>query len=56
MKEDRINEIATSFVNGNISWVKAQLRTKKDVAAVADFMRELGWISELASFLKIMKH
>ena len=53
MKTTRIEEIAESFINGNISWVKAQLRTKKDVAAVATYLRENA-PNELKSFLRIM--
>lgn len=54
MAPTKIEEIAVSFVNGNISWVKSKVRTKKDMAQVIQFMQEMGWISECESFIRIM--
>lgn len=51
----RIEAITESFINGNISWVKSQLRTKKDVAKVAEMLQETA-PAELASFLRIMSN
>ena len=49
-----VEEIAESFINGNISWVRLQLAGRpKKLAAVADWLREHA-PNELETFLRIM--
>jgi hypothetical protein len=49
-----VKEIAESFINGNISWAKAQLRGKTSLAfKVAQWLKEYA-PEELDSFLRIM--
>lgn len=35
MTEKRIEEIIEGYTNGNLSWVKREIKSKKDLAAVA---------------------
>lgn len=50
----RAEELAESFINGNISWVRAQLAGKRSMTAkVADYLRVMA-PEELESFLRLM--
>jgi len=51
-----IEEIAVSFINGNLSWVKNKLKGKKRLSfAVALWLREFA-PDELNRFLRMMAH
>lgn len=54
MSEERVIEIAESFINGNISWCREQLGgSRKKIAQVAAWLREYV-PDELESFLRLM--
>ncbi|MDP2730582.1 MAG: hypothetical protein Q8O55_08860 [Dehalococcoidales bacterium] len=53
MKPERASEIVESYINGNLSWVKENIRTKKDLIAVIQVIREIC-PNQLGAFLKIM--
>ncbi len=53
MKPERASEIVESYLNGNISWVKKQIRTKKDLILVIQVMRS-NCLAELDRFLTEM--
>ncbi len=53
MKPERISELVASWMNGNISWVNEQIRTKKDLIAVIQEMKKTH-PKELDRFLRIM--
>ena len=54
MKAKRSEEIAESFVNGNISWVREQIKNKRGAyVAVLDAMREL-FPNEVPSFERLI--
>ncbi len=42
MKHEIALEIAESFINGNISWVKGKVRTKKQFVAVMEALKEIA--------------
>lgn len=52
MKQERAQEIAESFVNGNISWVKERTKTKKSFLAVLAELKEIHPAS-VESFTRI---
>jgi len=53
MKKERAAEIVESYINGNISWVRDHIRTKKDLIAVIQEIRETC-PDELDRFLRSM--
>lgn len=53
MKPERVSEIVESYINGNISWVKKQIRTKKDLIAVIQEIRIIC-PNQLTMFLERM--
>lgn len=54
MKDNKVYEVAASFINGNISWVRDNIRTKKDAFQVLDCLREIGNEKATESFIKLM--
>jgi len=55
MKTTRINEIAESFINGNISWCKAQLYGKRDAKfAVYERLQDVASKLEADSFYRLV--
>ena len=56
MKTNSPEALAESFINGNISWVRAQLAGKRSLTAkTAAFLQEYA-PNELASFLRLMSN
>lgn len=53
IKQSRAQELAESFINGNLSYVKAQIKTKRMLLEVLEIVK--NDYNEEASFIRLMK-
>ena len=53
MKTDRVEEIAESFINGNISWVRDRVKRKKRFFEVLYRLRWWGRTEEANKFERL---
>ena len=52
MTTNKAHEIAESFINGNISWVKERVKSKANFVAVYNELKRISKI-EAESFMKV---
>ena len=53
MNDKKVEEIAESFINGNISWVRSQVRNVAVYAKIIDWLEEYA-PKEIESFRRLI--